>query len=280
MPKPIQHTISATSASDFDNWLTQTDPFATSDPMFLAEGDSWFNKFYPARGNMLEQIDLTQRTRMLDHSWSGDKADDMFAPHRIAAVAQYLDLYSYQAILLSAGGNDVIGNIGELLTSTGNNARLSNPAVENAFDKVEKYLRAFCDARSTSSRNASTRIFIHTYDFVVPRNAPVKGKIAGPWVYPRLMAKDVTDKNVQKNLVNELLIRWLARLTTLAEPTSGKHIDGFHVLLTQGMLTPANANDSGRSGDWEDEIHPTVAGYRKITAQLVNPLLNGILAGA
>ena len=278
--KPIQHTISATSASDFDHWLTQTDPFATSDPMFLADGDSWFNKFYPARGNMLEQIDLNQRCRILDHSWSGDKAHDMFAPNQIAAVAQYLDLYSYKAILLSAGGNDIIGNIGELLTTTGNTARLSDAAVKDAFDHVEKYLRAFCDARSTSSRNSTTRIFIHAYDFVVPRDAPVKGKIAGPWVYPRLMTKGVTDQTVQKNIVRELLTLWLARLTTFADANSVQHIPGFHVFLTQGILTPANANDTGRSGDWEDEIHPTANGYRKITTQLVNPTLNAILAGA
>ena len=278
--KPIQHTISATSASDFDNWLTQTDPFATSDPMFLADGDSWFNKFYPARGNMLEQIDLNQRCRILDHSWSGDKADGMFAPHRIAAVAQYLDLYQFQAILLSAGGNDIIGNVGDLLTTTGNTARLADNKVIAAFDNVEQYLRAFCDARTTSSRNKNTRIFIHAYDFVVPRNAPVKGKIAGPWVYPRLMTQGVTNQTVQKNIVSELLTRWLARLSTLADPNSAQHIAGLHVFLTQGILTPANPNDTGRSADWEDEIHPTINGYRKITTQLVNPTLNAILAGA
>lgn len=280
MSKPVQHNISATSAADFDNWLSQTNPLATTEPMFLAEGDSWFNKFYPARGNLLEQLDLTQRTHMLDHSWSGDKADDMFAPNRIDAIAQYLDLYPFRAILLSAGGNDVIGNIGALLAGSGNTATLSNAAVESAFDDVEDLLRNFCRARSTSTRNAATRIFIHAYDFVIPRNAPVKGNLAGPWVYPRLIAKGVTSKARQTDLVRELLMRWLERLTTLAEPTSAKHIDGFHVLLTQGILTPANANDSGRSGDWEDEIHPTVAGYRKIAARLFNPLLNGILARA
>ena len=70
-----------------------------------------------------------------------------------------------------------------------------------------------------------------------------------------------------------LLTRWLARLTLLAEPTSTKHIAGFHVMVTQGMLTPANASDTGQSGDWEDEIHPSVAGYKKICERLVNPLL-------
>ncbi len=280
MPKPVQHTISATSAADFDQWLTETDPFATSDPMFLAEGDSWFNKFYPARDNLLEQLDLSQPCHILDHSWSGDKADDMFATKRIDAIAQYLDLYQYKAILLSAGGNDIIGNVGTLLSSVGYTVMLSDNAVEAAFDNVEMLLRNFCTARSKSSRNATTRIFIHAYDFITPRNAPVKGNIAGPWVYPRFIANDVVNQSVQLALISELLTRWLARLTTLADPASAKHIDGFHVFLTQGILTPAKARDTGRSGDWEDEIHPTKEGYRKIAAQLINPTLNAILAGA
>ncbi|MEQ1515197.1 MAG: hypothetical protein ABL931_01765 [Usitatibacteraceae bacterium] len=280
MPKPIQHTIGATSASDFESRINATDPTALTDPMFLAEGDSWFNKFYPSRDNLLEQLDLSVRCRILDHSWSGDQADDMFAPRRIGALAQYLDLCQFKAILLSAGGNDIIGNIGSLLNGTGNATALSNTAVDGAFDHVESLLRAFCDCRRTSTRNRDTRVFIHAYDFVTPRNAPVKGKIAGPWVYPRLLAKGVTAPAAQLALVTELLMRWLARLSELADATSSRHIDGFHVFLSQGILKPANANDTGRSGDWEDEIHPSKDGYRKLAARLVNPTLNAILAGA
>jgi hypothetical protein len=280
MPRPIQHTIGAVSAADFDRTIRDTDPNFETYKLFFADGDSWFNKFYPARANLLEQLDLPRGCHMLDHSWSGDKADDMFAPKRIAAAAQYLDAYPYKAILLSAGGNDIIGNIGALLSGTGNSATLSNSAVNAAFDNVESLLCNFCNARSQSTQNKSTRIFIHAYDFVTPRNAPVKGNIAGPWVYPRLIAKDVDDATVQKALVTELLTRWLARLTVLATPGSPKHINGFHVLLSQGVLIPANAADTGRSNDWEDEIHPSKDGFRKLADRLVSPVLRGILAGA
>jgi hypothetical protein len=98
------------------------------------------NKFYPVRGNLLEQLDLPRGGHMLDHSWSCDKVDNMFHPHRISATAQYLDTYPYKAILLSAGCNDVISNIGELLSGTGNNATLSNTAVDAAFDDIDGLL--------------------------------------------------------------------------------------------------------------------------------------------
>ena len=279
MPKPIRHAVSATSAADFSDWLTQSEPFAQYDPLFLAEGDSWFNKFYPSGDNLLDQLDLPRGCRIIDHSWSGDKASDMFAPKRIASVAQYLDLFTYKAILLSVGGNDIITQIGALLNGTGNTATLDDAKVKQAFDDVETLLRAFCDAR-TGTRNAATRIFIHAYDFITPRNAPVNYRIAGPWVYPRLMAKQVTDPAAQRALVVDLLKRWMDRLESLAEPTSASHITGFHVLLTQGLLTPARASDTARSGDWEDEIHPTKDGYRRMAATLYNPVLRGVLGGA
>jgi len=278
MAKPIRHVVSATSAADFASMLGETAPTAFDDPMFLAEGDSWFNKFYPVGANLLDQLDLPKGCRIIDHSWSGDKTDDMFGRARIAEVAQYLDAFSYKAILLSAGGNDLISQIGNLLTATGNNARLDDAKLEDAFRKIETLLRTFAYARS-GTRNAETRIFIHAYDFVTPRNAPVRRKIAGPWVYPRLKAAGVTDKAAQLRLVTELLTRWLDRLTLLALPDSPKYIPGFHVLLTQGLLEPANANDTGRSGDWEDEIHPTNAGYRLIAERLYNPVMRAVLAG-
>lgn len=280
MPRPIQHTISAVSAADFDSIIRGTDPLFDTYNIFFADGDSWFNKFYPARANLLEQLDLPRDCHMLDHSWFGDKADDMFAPKRIASAAQYLDAYPFKAILLSAGGNDIIGNIGALLAGSGNRATLSDAAVTAAFDRVESLLRNFCKARSQSTRNQHTSVLIHAYDFVTPRNAAVKGNIAGPWVYPRLIAKDVNDTAVQKALVTELLTRWLARLTALATPGSPKHIKGFHVLLSQGILTPAIATDTARSNDWDDEIHPSKAGFRKLADELVSPALRAILGGA
>ena len=280
MPKPIRYAVSSTSAADFDSWLMASDPAATSCPMFFAEGDSWFNKFYPTGDNLLDQLDLPRGCRLIDHSWSGDRASDMFAPNRIAAVAQYLDAYQYKAILLSAGGNDIINKIGGMLTTTGNVATLSAPLVKTTFDEVEKLLRDFCTARTDSQRNRTTRIFIHAYDFVTPRNAPVKGGIVGPWVYPRLREKGVTLPAVQKQLVTDLLRQWMARLETLADPLSPSCIPGFHVMLTQGMLTPANAVDTGRSGDWEDEIHPTKDAFRRMAAKLYTPTLTAILNGA
>lgn len=95
------------------------------------------------------------------------------------------------------------------------------------------------------------------------------------------MTKDVTNASKRKALVTELLIRWLARPTELAITGDPKQIVDFHVLVSQGILIPANANDTARSNDWEDEIHPSAACYRKMAENFVNPVLRGGgLAGA
>jgi lysophospholipase L1-like esterase len=279
MPKPIRHVVSAMSAADFGEQLAQNAPAAFDDPLILAEGDSWFNKFYPTGDNLLDQLDLPRGSRIIDHSWSGDKADDMFGAARLEPIAQYLDLAEYDAILLSAGGNDIISQIGNLLDGNGNAAALDAEKVADAFQKIETLLRAFCYSRN-GTRNAETRIFIHAYDFVTPRDAPVKNHIAGPWVYPRLVANGVTDPQVQCDLLKDLLTRWQARLAILAEPASPQHVPGFHVLLSQGVLEPATSGTTSRSGDWEDEIHPTKAGYRKLAARLYNPVLRAVIDGA
>jgi len=68
MAKPIRHVVSATSAADFTSMFSETAPTAADDPMFLAEGDSWFNKFYPVGANLLDQLDLPKSCRIIDHS--------------------------------------------------------------------------------------------------------------------------------------------------------------------------------------------------------------------
>ena len=279
MSRPIRYVVSATSAADFVERLTQTDPTAFDDHWLLAEGDSWFNKFYPARNNLLDQLDLPRGIRLIDHSWSGDKAEDMFGVNRLTQIAQYLDIKPYKAILLSAGGNDLIGQIGDFIDGSGSAAVLNDAKVDDAFQKVESLIRAFCYSRH-GTPNESTRVFIHAYDYPTPRNAPTLGGAVGPWVYPRLMTIGIRDIDQQRGVVTDLLTRWQIRLAQLAEPTSPKHIPGFHVLLTQGLLRPAAPNTSGRSGDWEDEIHPSNAGYKVFAERLYNPVLRAILAGA
>ena len=49
-------------------------------------------------------------------------------------------------------------------------------------------------------------------------------------------------------------------------------IENFHVADTRGALTPAAASATGPSGDWENEIHPSAAGYRKL-AERVSPVV-------
>jgi lysophospholipase L1-like esterase len=45
---------------------------------------------------------------------------------------------------------------------------------------------------------------------------------------------------------------------------------------TLGTLTPALAGSPGQSNDWENEIHPTSAGYRLLAAKW-KPVIENLL---
>ncbi len=275
MAAPSRKVVSPFRAGELHEYLQAADPVALQEPAIFAEGDSWFSKFFPARNNLLDALDLRRNAQVFDHSWSGDQAVDMLVGNRLAGLKDYFDTFRFHAILLSAGGNDVIAGIGSMLDGNGNASRLVDAEVGKRFDELETLIRAFCDARATSVLNAATPILIHAYDRMTPRDAPVIHLGIGPWVRPRLVAAGVTAPNAQKRIVDDLLGRWFQRLLQMV--TAGNAIAALHVLHTQGTLDEADSASTGRSGDWEDEIHPTRGGFRKITTQFYNPLLDMLI---
>jgi lysophospholipase L1-like esterase len=53
-------------------------------------------------------------------------------------------------------------------------------------------------------------------------------------------------------------------------------IENFYVVDTRDALTPAAASATGPSGDWENEIHPSAEGYRKL-AERISPVVRSLL---
>jgi hypothetical protein len=71
-----------------------------------------------------------------------------------------------------------------------------------------------------------------------------------------------------------LLISYRTRLLAL----SADPLNNFHIVDTQGTLTPASPEDLASRGDWADEIHPSARGWRKLAAKIgraLDALLDG-----
>lgn len=241
------------------------------DIRILAEGDSWFAwsqlNLVPA-SNLLQQLDFDSPAVVVNYAYSGDTLRRLSDFFRNGGFFVEMRSQRYDAILLSGGGNDVIDALPHLLQAA--------PA-ESAFDarayiqwgnadKLRAYLIAnyqrIIEYRAVGrAANAETPVVLHTYDYPMPRNAPARFMgihARGPWLLPAL--HNIAAPQGMHFEITRVLYDFLAQaLLALADP-----VKGVLVVDTRGTLIPASADDPARSGDWQNEIHPTTEGYSQL----------------
>jgi hypothetical protein len=250
--------------------------------LIYAEGDSWFDKFtpIPASGtNLLDAIRTPFLTAVVDVAHIGDEARDMVRGHQAQQTRAMFKLFNFQAILLSAGGNDLKNMFADLfatkaLASEGFRSPFQATHLEGLetpasytefFGGVIQNIGRFIDLRD-SANNPATRkapIFVHGYDYFQPRPATAQifagsriGK--GPWLHPSMKAAGLDDAQMRStaDAVVDEMNRQLKQVIAA--------LPNVHVIDQRGLLTPAAPNSSGQSGDWLDEIHPTREGFAKL----------------
>jgi len=254
---------------------------------FLAQGDSWFSfgSVMPQdTGNMMNGMAFETNTCVVNCAHPGDVLHHMVDKRREPLFASLLlgpQAWQWHAILLSPGGNDLIDFIrvpqvdgqGQpvppflraLLTPAerGGNPPLAAAYVsEQGWDTfvqhiVPQYHEFIAMRDAPSSQSRGVPIFVHTYDFITPRDAGA-GAGVGPWLFPAL-----TDYEIPQPLWIPLTRMFLSRLTALMR---GMALPHFHVIDTQGTLEPADLGSPGDDHDWANEIHPNPGGYVKLGA--------------
>ncbi|WP_017776874.1 hypothetical protein [Paraburkholderia kururiensis] len=255
--------------------------FSSPTYRMLAQGDSWFsiNGLNLLRASsLLPHLDFGHSTIIVNCADPGDTLAHMVNWRRDPWFASYLcgpRERTWDAMLLSAGGNDLIDALGVapadahgtphspgdrlLLTKAERGIGANGYISEDGWTLFEQHLRAqfvALDAmRASSKTNQNMPVVTHTYDYATPRDVGA-GLCFGPWLYPALVAYEVPPADWQ-TLANEFLDR-------LFDLVNGLPLQNFHVIRTLGTLRPANANPSVDSADWLNEIHPTSAGYEKI----------------
>jgi hypothetical protein len=243
---------------------------------YLAEGDSWFSMAALPGGNLLQELRLREPALIVNCAFPGDTLSHMVEwrknPDFTNLLARKKLAYSWDALLLSAGGNDLID---AALASPGILRRLDAPSAnaadyidEPGFALLDSYLRAnfqeLVDLRDAAgSPNQGIPIVIHTYDFPTPRPAPerlvgVVG-VLGPWLHKAFTGHAIPS-GVWQELSDLLLRRLHGILTSLDLP-------GVRVIDTLGTLDRAATGSTGDSGDWLNEIHANLGGRRKLAAK-------------
>lgn len=263
---------------------------------FLAEGDSWFTIAAIPSSNLLFELRLGRWTQILNLAYPGDTLrhiENLTGNQDLLRFLAKRNFNSpFDALLLSGGGNDLIAAAPQLIRKlplVGADASLAESYVDGdglgeLLRKIQHGFKTILTLRdSADSKSKGRPAFLHTYDYVTPRNAPARFvgsvPIAGPWLF-KVFAGSSIDATLQQRIANLLIDRLAGALLELdsANTASPLALPALHVIDTRNTLVMANPTEVGNSNDWINEIHPNLDGYRKIAARL-SAKINEVLLG-
>ena len=252
----------------------------------LFEGDSWFS--IPDAANIPVQLDSLLDLSILCLADPGDTLSDLTRGRQYKKLESLIKSNRYgqtwDAIVLSAGGNDIIGPEirNYLLPPAGSGSKPADCIDENALrpalDLMQQRFDALRRLRDNSSANPDTPIVVHTYSYLAPRDAAHRllvWKVAGPWIHPHLLDKGITDGALQRGIVKYLLDRFHDTLDEIASARGSN----FHIIDSRRALPPANARPGADNPLWGDEIHPTSIGFNRIARKCFVPALKKLGIG-
>jgi hypothetical protein len=242
----------------------------------LIEGDSWVSHPFPEVTNLSTQIDgfRTSDTLILNIAEPGDEAESIFAPHgrqmkrlkRLLHTDQWGE--TFDLILLSTGGNDIVGpeikqrgfvmNKRDFPNVYGKDL-LTRNFYQQVADVVTGY-EGFLAMKADNEQNRKTPVITHTYAYLTPRKV---GTHLGPimfnegWISIHLGNQGITDPDEQYEIVVEMLDTFYREVRQL----EASH-DDFYVVDTRQVLLGQDGKPDPNL--WSDEIHPNTSGFNKV----------------
>lgn len=248
----------------------------------LTFGDSWFrlpmNRLNNYRADVTTALARRFRgTLFLDEGLPG--RDSKHWQKALPRIRDAIKTFKFDAILLSTGGNDIVGQelewvlkpttergpdthaaFGQVPAEVRRYVRLVN--FQNRLDKAITDIDVVVRQRQGPSRDAP--VFLHTYDYVYPNGKPWRLHFkslniyeTGPWIAPAFKAIGLDVVNTAEHLrkakiiTDWMLYRFAERLATYASNQRD-----VHVVRSLGIL--------GGPEEWNDEIHPTREGFQRI----------------
>ena len=215
----------------------------------LCEGDSWFS-FGGVTSNLLMAMDDPD-TLLVSCATPGDTLRNMASLGNEPLWMMLSPRFGVQwdAVYLSAGGNDLLADVGILL----NGDNLDRKLLAIALDRI--YL-GYWRIVSTIREHHACPIHAHTYDYPVsdPRGGWFR---SGPWIGDRLEAAGI-ERRRHAGIIRQLI-------DGLADTLHA--MDGLQIHDTRGTLEPGRWGMFVRQRYWANEIHPSRAGYRRLAAK-------------
>ena len=249
-------------------------PKGRDQSFLVAEGDSWFA--LPTRRDVVERLkgpDYRVR-RLADPSHtlkfmvrSSEQRNEW------KSLFQKLERQKRppKAILLSGGGNDLVGRLNFLLNDAGANTPILRQ------DEVDEFMEDVCDYyiewvnfitaeyKRAFKVTETIPVLVHGYGYGVPDgrkfNFPFCGPMCGPWLRKTFKGKGHTHLPTNTKVMAKLVDRFnkmLEDLPGLPNLDHVHHID-LRLCLSNDLV------DRRYRDDWNDELHPTPSGFEKVT---------------
>lgn len=278
------------SAMTFGNWWCRRrrrDRFerrmseGTRLPVLVSEGDSWFQ--FPFIID--DVIDHLEKDYLVWSSGAaGDTAENMVFKNPEYMTALNEQAHHVSAFLLSAAGNDVIGEDSSgkpvLPKLLHRNTGRRNATAHDLINKTQlaRVLDGLRDAYMTvlqtiraDARFTDLPILIHGYDYALPypngtgdRRNPYWAA-EDEWLGGPMTSVGIDDPALRRDIVEYLIQELYDMLADVA--ATDPHV---HLVDVRGTLRTAS--------DWADEIHGTSKGFSRIATKFRRVLRSVILS--
>jgi hypothetical protein len=233
--------------------------------VLVAEGDSWFD--YPWH-DVLRMLEDRHGYDVESVAHRGDTVEAMAYTGQLEEFARTIEKLLRQssvpdAILLSAGGNDIAGGQFQMLINhvRAAHAGLNDQVVEGVIDVrvFDAYVTIISAVTEVCRQRTGVAvpIVIHGYDYAVPDGRGVMGgwgPLPGPWLQPGFREKGFEDLATCKDLIETVIDRFNAMLKRVTLVPSLAHV---RYLDLRGTLP----NDATYKTWWANELHPTERGF-------------------
>jgi hypothetical protein len=255
-------------------------------PIIFCEGDSWFS--YPLSMNLLDWIVYPtpeDEARGVPVSGagglffraeqSGDTAAEIFAQRNIRDLVDWYEGFEFDLVLLSAGGNDFVGDFLQRLFARKKamtvpqalQAVVDSGRFESVAGGYRRFIAAFRKVRP------DVPLLAHTYDYPQLLGRPADltlaniGAVAllkndvGPWIAPyieHVLPRPGDQLGFTRGLIDEFEARVLRPLKKDTAPGGA-----FDYVDLRGTLTKEQ---------WYDEMHPTGAGFHALSAKFASAI--------
>lgn len=240
--------------------------------VLLAEGDSWFDHWAaPGSSSLLKP--LMDDFEVIEVASAGDSLKAICDPKQGEELARQMKRLHGRgrvphAILISAGGNDVMTPLAALLNDPALHPQqaLNRVAAEDFVQALRGDYEKLLDHVITGRQkffDAKVRIVLHGYDYPIPDGRGALGRF-GNWLLPQFEARGWRQSE-QEPQRRQAMRDLIDMLNGVLRELEAKFENVVHADL-RGTL--ADAFGADHTAGWLNELHPTEPGFGLLAQKL------------